>query len=153
MLSLFPMLIYYGLSLIEYPPPPDYFTNPMYILSITLYIVIPILLIPLLIYILVVCIMARKISRAQEIGRVRYFCFRLDNTSLVVLFILSIFNLFFDVQALLSYIGNLITFLTFSHPPQPILTQLYSSIIIILITMGFYLYTLIVCAMNRRLLR
>jgi len=152
MLNLFPMLIYYGISLIEYPPL-DLFANPLSILYITLYIAIPILLIPLFIYIFVVCIMARKNSRTQEVGKVRWFCFRLDNISLVVLFILSIFNLFFDIRALFSYIGNLITFLEFSYTPQIILTQIYTSIIIILITMGFYIYTLIVCVMNRRLLR
>jgi hypothetical protein len=152
MLNLFPILIYYGFSLIEYPPL-DLFANPLSFLYITLYIVIPILLIPLFIYIFVVCIMARKISRAQEVSKVRWFCFRLNNTSLVVLFILSVFNLLFDIQALFSYIGNLITFLGFSYYPQIIVIQIYSSIIINLITMGFFIYTLIVCAMNRRLLR
>ena len=152
MLNLFPMLIYYGFSLIEYPPL-DLFANPLSFLYITLYIVIPILLIPLFIYIFVVCIMARKISQAQEVSKIRWFCFRLNNTSLVVLFILSVFNLFFDIRALFSYIGNLITFLEFSYPPQIILTQIYTSIIIILITMGFFGYTLIICAMNRKLLR
>ena len=152
MLNLFPMLIYYGLSFIEYPPL-DLFANPIYLLAITLYIVIPLLLIPLLIYILVVCILARKISRAQEVDKVRWFCFRLDNISLIVLFVLSIVNLFFDIQALFSYIGNLITFIGFSPPPQTILIQIYTSMIIILFMIGFYIYTLIVCAMNRRLLR
>lgn len=152
MLNLFPLLIYYGSTLIEYPSP-NYFTNPIFLLVLTLYIVIPILLIPLFIYILIVCIMAQKNSRTQEVGKVRWFIFRLDSTSLVVIFILSIFNLIFDIRALVSYIGNLITFLGFSSPPQPILTQIYASIIVLLITIGFYIYTVIVCVMNRRLLR
>lgn len=152
MLNLFPMLIYYGLSLIEYPPL-DLFTNPAQILYITFYIVIPILLIPLFIYILIICIIARKSTRVQEVGKVRWFSFRLDSTSLVVIFMLSIIDLIFNIRVIFSSIGNLITFLEFYYVPQAIISQLYTSLIVVSITLTFHLYSLIICAMNRSLLR
>ncbi|MFX0076352.1 MAG: hypothetical protein ACFE96_12980 [Candidatus Hermodarchaeota archaeon] len=152
MLDLFPPMIYYGLSLIEYSPP-DIFANPMYILYTMLYIVIPSLLISLFLYVLIICIMARKTSRTQEVGKIRWLCFRLDSTSLVVIFILSIINLILDIRILFGSIGNLITYLGFSHVPETILTQLYISIIVTSIALTFHIYTSIICTMNKGISR
>ena len=152
MLNLIPYYLYLSVNMIEYPLS-SFPTDPLTIISLLAFIAIPTLLIPLFIYILLKCIINRKFFREQEGFRVRWFGFRLDNTSLIVLFLLSIFSLILDIRALITYINNIMVFLRFSFPPSSILIQLYSSFVVVSITISFHVYALVVCAKNRKLLR
>ena len=152
MLNLLPFLIYQVTYLFEYPLQ-IYLTNPMSLLYLSFYIMIPLLLIPLFIYILIICVINQKLLRKQEESTVRWFGFHLDNISQIILFILSIFNLLLDFRMLFGSVGSLITFLEFSSPPQIILIQFYASITVGIITICFYIYTVVICAKKLRSFR
>lgn len=153
MLNLIPYFLYLIINLIQYPLPP----LPTYLLSfiyLLVFLVITTLIIPLFIYILIKSIINKKYFREQEGFKVRWFGFRLDNTSLLVLLFMSIFSLILDFRALIGSINTLMIYLRYPFsPPSPIYIQLYSSITIVLITIIFHIYTLVVCLMNKRLLR
>ena len=138
MLNLIPYYLYLSVNMIEYPLS-SFPTDPLTIISLLAFIAIPTLLIPLFIYILIKCIINRKFFREQEVFRVRWFGFRLDNTSLIVLFLLSIFSLILDIRALIGSINSIMIYLRFSFsPPSSIFIQLYSSITVVLITINFH---------------
>lgn len=153
MLNLIPFYLYLIVNMITYPlfafP-----TDPLTIISLLAFIAIPTLLIPLFIYILITCVINQKHFREQEGFKVQWFGFRLDNTSLIVLFLLSIFSLILDFRALLNSINSIMAYLRFSFsPPSSIYVQIYSSIMVVLITISLHIYTLVLCAKSRNLLR
>ena len=151
-LNSLPNLIYFGYYLIDYLP--SVLTDFISLLSVVTNFVIPILVTPLLIYILIVCITIQKLFLDQEDNKVRWFGFRLDKTSQIVLLILSIFYLIIALQSLISSIGGLLSFIRFSFsPPASILTMYISSILVSFILSIFYVYTLVKCTKNRNLLR
>jgi len=152
MLNLIPYYLYLIVNMIEYPLF-TFPTDPLTVISLLVFIAIPTLLIPLFIYILAKCIIIQKLFREQEDFKVNWFGFRLDNTSLTVLFLLSIFYLILDIRALISYINSITIYIRFSFPPQSLLFQIYSSILLVSITINFHIYTLVICAKNRKTLR
>ena len=150
-LNSLPTLIYFGYNLLEYPA--SVFTDFTSLLSVAANFVIPILVSPLLIYILIVCTTIQKLFRGQEDNKVRWLGFRLDKTSQIVLFILSIFYLILYIQSLISSIVSFLSFIRFSIPPASIRTLYITSIIVSFILIIFYVYTLVICSKNRNLLR
>ena len=153
MLNLIPHYLYLITNLFQYPLPPlpTYFLS---FISLLVFLAITTLIIPLFIYILIKSIINRKFFRELEGFKVRWFGFRLDNTSLIVLLLMSIFNLILDFQALISSINSLMIYLRVSYSPPPQLyIQLYSSITMVLITFIFHIYTVVVCARNKSLIR
>ena len=150
-LNSLPNLIYFGYNLLEYPA--SVFTDFISLLNAMTNFVNLILVTPLLIYILIVCTTIQKLFRGQEDNKVRWLGFRLDKTSHIVLFILSIFYLILAIQSLINSIGGFLTFIRFSSPPASILTLYFTWIIVSFILTIFYVYTLVKCSKNRNLLR
>jgi hypothetical protein len=151
MLNSIPFLLYLIANMLEYPS--DIFSDPLSFLYLTFFLVIPIVLISLFTYVLVKGFINQKMFREEEGLRVKWFGFRLDNTSLIVLFLLAIFYLILDVRSLVSYINSALIYLRFSLPPETVIIQLYASFILVAITINFHIYSLVICAKNRRIMR
>ena len=147
-LTSLPNLIYFTYSLLEYPA--LFLTDFISLMSVVTFIVIPIIVTPLLIYIVIVCTSVQKLFRGQENSKVRWLGFRLDKTSRIVIFILSIFYLIQTIQSLISFIGSLLTFIRFSLPPPSIMIMYITSLTISFILLIFYIYTLVICTKNRK---
>jgi hypothetical protein len=151
MLNSIPFLLYIIANILEYPS--GFLADPLSFLYLTFFIVIPIALISLFMYILVKGFINQKMFREEEGLRVKWFGFQLDNTSLIVLFLLAIFYLIFDVRSLVGYINSALIYFRFSLPPQTLIIQLYASFTVVAITINFHIYTLVICAKNRRVMR
>ncbi|KKK40270.1 hypothetical protein LCGC14_0786540 [marine sediment metagenome] len=102
------------------------------------------------IYILLVCVKLKKTYEEDEVIESRWFGFRLNQISSVVLGILSILNIILGIFSVYGYIGNLIQLsLIFSFPAPSIYTiQFILNFIDGLILLLLNIYTFIICKRN-----
>ena len=124
---------------------PESMTYPVIQSVIT--VVIGLVLFIFYIYVLVVTSKLKKFYRETEDNQMRWFGFRLTSTSLITISVLSIFNIMSGVISLYSNISNLIILNIALQYPLSIVNNIrYTvSIIVSLILMLFYIYTIIIC--------
>ncbi|MHA2397662.1 MAG: hypothetical protein ACXADU_02070 [Promethearchaeota archaeon] len=101
-------------------------------------------------YILIKCIINRKSVGNYEGVKIKWFGFRLDKTSITVLFIFSLVSMMISSFTLLNSIGALSAFFYLSYYPSFMLIQQIISLISSLILISFYIYTLVICGKNRK---
>ncbi|MHA1883621.1 MAG: hypothetical protein ACXAAI_14520 [Promethearchaeota archaeon] len=104
----------------------------------------------LLFYIVIKCIINRKSVGNYEGVKIKWFGFRLNKTSLTVLFILSLVFMMINLVKLLMSIGTLSTYLILSWYPSFMLIQQLISLISSMILISFCIYTLVICGKNRK---
>ncbi|MHA1915095.1 MAG: hypothetical protein ACW986_05570 [Promethearchaeota archaeon] len=102
----------------------------------------------LLFYVLIICLLNRKSVGNYEGVKIKWFGFRLNKTSLVVIFILSLASIMSVIFILFNSIGFLMTYFIFSYLPSYIIIQQILSLISSLILISFYIYSLAVCGKN-----
>ena len=106
------------------------------------------------IYVLVVSSKSKKFYRETEDNQTRWLGFRLTSTSLITISVLSILNIISGVISLYSNINSLIIINIVSPLPFSIVSNLryIVPIIVSLILMLFYIYTIIICKKTRSIL-
>jgi hypothetical protein len=100
------------------------------------------------VYIIISCIINRKLVENNEGIKIKWFSFRLNKTSLVILFVLAIPSLVSVIQSVFNSIGFLITYSRISYLPTFFLIQQIITLISSIILVCFYIYTLVVCGKN-----
>jgi hypothetical protein len=103
----------------------------------------------ILFYILIKCIINRKSMGNYEGVERKWFGFRLNKTSITVLFIFSLVSIMISLFTLLNSIGALSTYFYLSWFPSFILIQQIISLISSFILVCFYTFTLVICGKNR----
>ncbi|MFX0140301.1 MAG: hypothetical protein ACFFDN_42065 [Candidatus Hodarchaeota archaeon] len=111
---------------------------------------IPLTLVIIYLYIVLNCISIRKSFRDREDFSAKWFGFRLTNTSLIVIFFLSLVNLAIDFYVISSSIGTLVQFQQYSiDPAEHIVVHYIITIITTSILVVINIYTIIICLKNR----
>ncbi|MFX1323547.1 MAG: hypothetical protein ACFE8N_01220 [Promethearchaeota archaeon] len=152
LLNSIPMIIYQTLNLRHFSVAEllGDFTNALYFF---LYLVLPANLVPLYVYILIKCVIIQKQTRDNVDNHVRWFGFQLTKSSLFIIFLMSIIYLVLTFRSWVNASINLSFFLerTFYYPE--IIAQHIAMIIVGVFLTVFFIYSLAVCAKNRKVIR
>ncbi len=101
-------------------------------------------------YILIACAIKQRVFRKNEDKRVRWLFFRLTDTSLLVLCILSLTSLIIVLHDVIGIIDLLIWYLEDFTRFIDEITNLTKQLIVPIFLILIYTYTLIVCIRNRK---
>ncbi|MFW9822424.1 MAG: hypothetical protein ACFFE4_05790 [Candidatus Thorarchaeota archaeon] len=152
LLNSIPMIVYQTLNL-RHVSIAELLGNFQSVLYFALYLVLPVNLIPLYVYVLIKCVIIQKNSRENTNTSVRWLGFQLTKSSLFIIFFMSILNLILSFRSWVSASMNLPFFLDRPFYYPEIIAQYIAMIIIGIFLMVFFIYSLVVCVKNRNVIR